>query len=124
MSSSQPTNNPIGNVAEHALGQITGDRGDLGVGVAQIEDQAGRATRRRGGQLRLGGDDKPITHDKFLAHRDGSPAEAGAEPAVGRAAASTPSIGWSAGTCGKSVRSVGLVAVRFAAPGSPQRRAF
>jgi hypothetical protein len=41
--------------AEYAGGQVTGDRGGLGAGVAQIEDEAGRSARGRGGQERLGG---------------------------------------------------------------------
>jgi hypothetical protein len=57
-------------VAEHALGQVTGDRGGLGVGVAQIEDQAGRATWWRGGQLRLGDDRRGwIGQDELLSSR-------------------------------------------------------
>jgi hypothetical protein len=57
-------------VAEHALGQVAGDRGDLGVSVAQVEDEAGRAARWCGGQLRFGDDGRGrIGQDELLSSR-------------------------------------------------------
>jgi len=32
------------NLGQHAFGQVVGDRGGLGAGAAQIEDEASRAT--------------------------------------------------------------------------------
>src|SRR3954451_19607474 len=54
-------------LGEHAPGQVAGDRGGLGAGVAQIEDEPGRVTRRRGGQLHLGDNRRGrITHNRLL----------------------------------------------------------
>jgi hypothetical protein len=53
-------------LAEHAPGQVAGERGGLGGGGAQVEDEAGRAPRRRGGQFHLDDGGGRITHDSLL----------------------------------------------------------
>src|SRR5688572_14639748 len=115
---------PIGeqrlDLGAHAPGQVAGDRGGLDGGVAQIEDEAGRAPRRRGGQLHLNDDGcGRITHDNSSTQQgvDESPTAAGAGP-QGRSAGRRRAPAGRKGPAGQSAGIAGLAAASSAAPRS------